>query len=512
MNLPAHSMFQMPEDGWFQLSATGSFPHATTGLVQVIDDDAIAAIVQKFTEEATKPNFPGVLVDWDHSSLDLDKPTEAAGWIVALQQRPDGLWGQVRWSDRGAEAVSGGRYRFMSPVWRQEDCLDLGEKKVRPLRLFNCALTNDPNIKGMVPLANSARPVTNRNLTDEQLRAIHAKGGGGGSGGGSGGSGGSGGGSGGSGGSSGGGSSGSSSEPEIPEVGKNGVTKIEGGMVYDDKGGHLDPRLSTTPEQAAEKAAARGENPAIAALKHVRSQLDAYRNPKPEAPSDYTPLDPRAIRDAMLRQGKSLNEATSAERAAKARNDQMKAERHEFKLELRRAGYSDDQIDKAWDKKLERDQKDYDKAMSAWQTREARIDKEQAKLDVQIGKEQAAQERRDEAAKSAEEKEADRQREKAVRDQVARDKEAARLAEAERKREEQNQRKVQEDREKNDPVRTYGRELTKRRTYWDALSRGDKAYAERIFPGADHQKNAGAMKQVSGWKDKAARLRDTEPM
>ena len=150
--------FTLPDDGWFQISAIGDFPHATTGLVQVIDADAVATIVQKFTEESAKPNFPGVLVDWDHASLDLDKPTEAAGWIMNLQQRPDGLWGQVRWSDRGAEAISGGRYRFMSPVWRQEDCLSLGEKKVRPLRLFNCALTNDPNIKGMFPLSNRARP------------------------------------------------------------------------------------------------------------------------------------------------------------------------------------------------------------------------------------------------------------------------------------------------------------------------------------------------------------------
>ena len=161
--------FTLPDDGWFQISAIGDFPHATTGLVQVIDADAVSAIVQKFTEESVKPNFPGVLVDWDHASLDLDKPTEAAGWIMNLQQRPDGLWGQVRWSDRGAEAISGGRYRFMSPVWRQEDCLSLGEKKVRPLRLFNCALTNDPNIKGMVPLANRKNDETDQSMDYKSL-------------------------------------------------------------------------------------------------------------------------------------------------------------------------------------------------------------------------------------------------------------------------------------------------------------------------------------------------------
>ena len=74
-----------------------------------------------------------------------------------------------------------------------------------------------------------------------------------------------------------------------------------------------------------------------------------------------------------------------------------------------------------------------------------------------------------------------------------------------------SKRQVERDRLSNEPTKVYRGVLTKRRTYWDALSRGDKAYAERIFPGADHQKNAEAMKTVSGWKDKAKQLRDTEP-
>ena len=458
-----NTLFQMPDDGWFQISAIGDFPHATTGLVQVIDGDAVSAIVQKFTEESAKPNFPGVLVDWDHASLDLDKPTEAAGWIVALQQRPDGLWGQIRWSDRGAEAVQGGRYRFMSPVWRQEDCLELGEKKVRPLRLFNCALTNDPNIRGMVPLANSARP-----LSREQEKAIFAKRGGG-----------------------------SESAP--------------GEWIQSSTGWELNPALKTSPEQAAQAAAEQGRNPALAALQQMKDQLESYRKPRPESPPDRRVLDPKAVRDEMLRRGRSLNEATDAERAAEAHNRRVREERQAFDRALRSSGYDQDQRDKAWSKKLEQEQKAFDRELAAWQTREARITKEQAKLDVQIGKEEAAQERRDASAQTAGEKEAARVREKEVREQVSRDKESARRLRQEQLQVARENRALEQEREKNDPQRVYRAQLTKRRTYWDALARGDRPYAERIYPGANHQKNAESMKTVSGWKDKVARLRDTEP-
>jgi hypothetical protein len=64
------------------------------------------------------------------------------------------LFAKIRWSDVGEEAVKGGRYRFLSPVWNRADCVDLGGGRVRPVRLLNAAVTNDPNLKGMVPLSN----------------------------------------------------------------------------------------------------------------------------------------------------------------------------------------------------------------------------------------------------------------------------------------------------------------------------------------------------------------------
>jgi hypothetical protein len=148
--------FQTPADGWYQVAPMGEFGHAQAGLTQVVDAEACQAMANRFAEEAKAPNFAGLLVDFDHFSLDGEKRSEAAGWITALENRDGGLFAKIRWSDVGEEAVKGGRYRFLSPVWNRADCVDLGGGRVRPVRLLNAAVTNDPNLKGMRPLSNNA--------------------------------------------------------------------------------------------------------------------------------------------------------------------------------------------------------------------------------------------------------------------------------------------------------------------------------------------------------------------
>ena len=195
-NLILNRDFRLPEDGWYQIAPLGEFPHAGAGVVQVIDAEACVAMAARFAADANVPNFAGLLIDFDHFSLDVGQRSEAAGWIVGLEARQEGrgsgvespasfhdgttprqspagagLWAQIRWSDVGEAAVKGGRYRFLSPVWTRADCVDLGVDggtgsagspqagwpRVRPVRLINAAVTNDPNLKGMVPLSNTGR-------------------------------------------------------------------------------------------------------------------------------------------------------------------------------------------------------------------------------------------------------------------------------------------------------------------------------------------------------------------
>ena len=154
--------FMLAGDGWVQVTPCGEFPHVGAGVTQVIDREACDRIAAEFNGRKSDANFPGVLVDFDHFSLDTGQSSEAAGWISDLESRDTGLWARVRWSDAGLAAVQGGRFRLMSPVFPPPSaCEDLGGGKIRPRALVSVALTNEPNIKGGRPIANR-EPVANR--------------------------------------------------------------------------------------------------------------------------------------------------------------------------------------------------------------------------------------------------------------------------------------------------------------------------------------------------------------
>lgn len=140
---------QLPEDNWYHLVPVGEYPHMGDDKkkrVQVLDADAVTKMANAFK--------PKVLVDQDHFSYDPDKSSEAFGWLTEVQPRADGLWGKIDWTDLGDTAIKNSRYRFLSPVWLPRDLEQLGEDRVRPLRLDSIGLTNSPNLKGMVPLKN----------------------------------------------------------------------------------------------------------------------------------------------------------------------------------------------------------------------------------------------------------------------------------------------------------------------------------------------------------------------
>ncbi len=162
--------FVLAADGWAHITPCGEFPHAGVGVVQVIDRAACDAMAAEFNARKADVNFPGVLVDFDHFSLDTAQSSEAAGWITDLDSRDTGLWARVRWSDAGLVAVQGGRFRLMSPVFPPpSQCEDLGGGRIRPRALVSVALTNEPNIKGGCPLANRL-PIENR--TDAKRKLV----------------------------------------------------------------------------------------------------------------------------------------------------------------------------------------------------------------------------------------------------------------------------------------------------------------------------------------------------
>jgi phage I-like protein len=114
-----------------------------------------------------------MLIDHEHFREQPDKETRAYGWLLQLQDRKDGIYGRIRWSKTGKEAVDGGDYRFFSTEYDSKDLEEVnsapshaeaaapkGEgtaRRVRPLRLDGLTLTNMNNNRGQ-------KPITNRDL------------------------------------------------------------------------------------------------------------------------------------------------------------------------------------------------------------------------------------------------------------------------------------------------------------------------------------------------------------
>jgi hypothetical protein len=146
--------FAPSNDNWYHIIPKGNFPHPQSKKLQILDGVALNHIKANFDQEAARPNFPGVLVDYEHFSYDTDKESKAAGWLMAVELRNDGIWGNIRWSGQGRKDVESGIYRMLSPTWLPRDVQDMGSDSFRPLRLDSVGLTNTPNLRGMTPLSN----------------------------------------------------------------------------------------------------------------------------------------------------------------------------------------------------------------------------------------------------------------------------------------------------------------------------------------------------------------------
>ena len=155
--------FKHPADGWYMIEAKGDHPNREAGVVQVIDAPAISSIVNRFNADSDGGKLRHgdmMLVDHEHFSSDPDKETRAYGWLERLQSREDGVYGKIRWSKTGKEAVDGGDYRFFSTEYAPEDLeavKNRGANFVRPQRLDGLTLTNMNNNRGQKAITNSDR-------------------------------------------------------------------------------------------------------------------------------------------------------------------------------------------------------------------------------------------------------------------------------------------------------------------------------------------------------------------
>ncbi|MDX1950943.1 MAG: phage protease [Verrucomicrobiota bacterium] len=161
MNL-SNSSFDLLQSDWLQLSPYGDFPHAL-GL-QRITQPAMEQLVARFDALLSRlaRRFSGAPIYIGHPDLPAlagNYPDRRAyGWIMKLQARADGLYGQVKWSDPGAQLLRNGHYKFVSPCWEAEEIArENGKPVYRPVSLISVGLTNAPNLP-VLPLSNEQSP------------------------------------------------------------------------------------------------------------------------------------------------------------------------------------------------------------------------------------------------------------------------------------------------------------------------------------------------------------------
>lgn len=102
-------------------------------------------------------------VDYNHGTdhaLKNGTDAPAAGWIVALEARPSGIWGRVQWTPQGRARVEAREYRFISPVLMHTPA---GEVTV----LLRAALTNTPNLVQLTALNTAGTPMDPEKLMME---------------------------------------------------------------------------------------------------------------------------------------------------------------------------------------------------------------------------------------------------------------------------------------------------------------------------------------------------------
>ncbi len=98
----------------------------------IMDDEAAVQVLDAFSALTHD-----VVIDYEHQTMDGGQ-APAAGWIMELDWREDGLWSRVSWTAKAAGYIRAREYRYLSPVLT----FDKGFRRIT--RLVNCALTNQP--------------------------------------------------------------------------------------------------------------------------------------------------------------------------------------------------------------------------------------------------------------------------------------------------------------------------------------------------------------------------------
>ena len=138
----------------------------------VFDEAAAKAIMEAFRESAKDPEWPGILVDEEHFSLDREKSSAALAWAKEIRQEADGsIWTRWDFTPKGRELWQSRTLVNRSPAFA---CTKDG-KDYRPCALMSIGMTNAPHFKGLSTLAAARAAEVNNNEGEIHMKKILAE-------------------------------------------------------------------------------------------------------------------------------------------------------------------------------------------------------------------------------------------------------------------------------------------------------------------------------------------------
>ena len=146
----------------------GTVKDAADDAVFVFDEAAAKAVMDAFKAAAKNPEWPGVLVDEEHYSLDSSKSSAAMAWAKDIRQENDGsIWTRWEFTPKGRELWESKTLLNRSPAFA---CARNG-KEYRPVELKSIAMTNTPHFSKLSTLAAARAAEVNKDKKGE----IHMK-------------------------------------------------------------------------------------------------------------------------------------------------------------------------------------------------------------------------------------------------------------------------------------------------------------------------------------------------
>lgn len=155
-------------DGWIHIVPRGELPNREAGVIQVLDDAALAAIVRNIEADRTRlgDRWPGIYAGREHFIYNDEKDSAALAWFAKFETRADGLWAsEDGLTPAGVEALRNKTYKFTSFVADRASAERLapaatGTPRLRITRLDTVGFTNQANGKELLS------PISNRGGAD----------------------------------------------------------------------------------------------------------------------------------------------------------------------------------------------------------------------------------------------------------------------------------------------------------------------------------------------------------